>query len=148
MALPQFNSAGDLPEGIHAATIEEVIARFGTGAAQRKVVGERLQRIHELAASTQQVCRFVVFGSFVTAKAEPRDVDIMMLMNDDFDVRSVTGEAAMVFQHADADSHFGASVFWVRRSAAFGGEQSLLEHWQLKRDGGLRGIVEIVEDRE
>jgi hypothetical protein len=87
-----------------------------------------------------------VFGPFVTVKAEPRDVDIVMLMDDDFDVRSVTGEAAIVFQHAEADSHFGASVFWVRRSAVFGGEQSLLEHWQLKRDGELRGVIEIVGD--
>jgi hypothetical protein len=27
--------------------------------------------------------------------------------------------------------------------AAFGGEQAAVEFWQTKRDGGLRGIVEI-----
>jgi len=27
--------------------------------------------------------------------------------------------------------------------AAFGGEQSLIEDWQIKRDGTKRGIVEV-----
>ncbi len=45
-----------------------------------------------------------------------------------------------------ADAHFGASVFWLRRPAAFGGEQATIEFWQTRRDGRLRGIVEIVEN--
>lgn len=35
MALPEFNEFGDLPEGRHSATLDEVIARFGSGTAQR-----------------------------------------------------------------------------------------------------------------
>ena len=55
-------------------------------------------------------------------------------------------EAALVFDHSAADAHFGASVFWVRRLAAFGGEQAAVEYWQVKREGGRRGIVEITEE--
>jgi hypothetical protein len=87
----------------------------------------------------------VIFGSFVTDKVEPRDVDVVMVMDDSFDLDGVTGEAGLLFQHAVADSHFGASIFWVRRLAALGGEQAMVEYWQTKRDGRLRGIVEIVE---
>jgi len=50
------------------------------------------------------------------------------------------------FNHLAAQTHFGASVFWVRRLGCFGGEQTAIEHWQTKRDRGKRGIVEIVED--
>jgi hypothetical protein len=32
--------------------------------------------------------------------------------------------------------------------AALGGEQATIEHWQIKRDGDLRGIVEIVPEAE
>jgi hypothetical protein len=90
------------------------------------------------------VARFVVFGSFITAKDEPNDVDIALIMEDTFNLGSVLGEAALVFQHMEADAHFVASVFWTKRSGALGGEQAMIEYWQTRRDGGRRGIVEIV----
>jgi hypothetical protein len=31
MPLPAFNENGDLPEGVHKASLDEVIARFGHG---------------------------------------------------------------------------------------------------------------------
>jgi len=54
------------------------------------------------------------------------------------------GEAAVVFDHMAADTYEGASVFWVRRIAALGGEEAAIADWQLKRDGGKRGIVEVI----
>ena len=90
--------------------------------------------------------RFVVYGSFVTDKAEPNDVDVFLVMDDTFDAGKLEGESALLFDHAAADTHFGASVFWVRRSTALGGEQAMVEYWQAKRGGGQRGIIEIVED--
>jgi len=77
---PDFDSNGDLPLGIHQATITEVLQHFGTSTLQRQVVASRLERIYKLARSTGQVARFVIFGSFVTAKPAPNDVDIFMLM--------------------------------------------------------------------
>jgi hypothetical protein len=38
MPLPEFNSNGDLPEGVHLATLDEVIVRFGTSNFQRRLV--------------------------------------------------------------------------------------------------------------
>jgi hypothetical protein len=144
MTLPAFNEDGDLPPGVYRATLAEVRERFGQGSVQRCVVADRLNRLYQLVASTGQLARFVVFGSFVTAKVDPHDVDIVMLMEDAFDLASVTGETALVFQHMEADAHFGASVFWARRSGALGGEQAMVEYWQVRREGGRRGIVEIV----
>jgi hypothetical protein len=67
-------------------------------------------------------------------------------MEDTFDSRQVSGEAAIVFDHMAAQNIEGASVFWIRRMAAIGGEQATLEHWQLKRDNERRGIVEVVKN--
>ena len=64
------------------------------------------------------------------------------------DVNTLEGEPALVFDHAAADAHFGVSVFWVRRLAALGGEESMVEYWQVKRDGGQRGIMEIIEETD
>ena len=70
-------------------------------------------------------------------------MDVFLLMEDTFDIDAVVGETRLVFDHAGADTYFGASVFWSRRLAALGGEQAAIEFWQTKRNGGLRGIVEI-----
>jgi len=147
VALPAFNEEGDLPPGVYRATLSEALQRFGQAPTQRRVVAGRLDRVYRLAAATGHLARFVVFGSFVTAKPEPNDVDVILLMEETFDLAQVTGEAALVFQHMQADTHFGASVFWTRRSGALGGEQAMIEHWQTRREGGLRGIVEIVQER-
>lgn len=144
MPLPAFNAEGDLPPGVHCAKLSDALERFGIGSTQRCAVGDRLRRIYELAVSTGQLSRFVIFGSFVTASAEPNDVDVVVLMEDTFDLASVSGEAAILFSHMEAEAHFGASIFWARRSGALGGEQAMIEYWQVRRDGGQRGIVEII----
>ena len=146
-ALPAFNEEGELPPGVYRSTLSSVLERFGQGTIQRRAVADRLKRIYQLATSTGHLARFVIFGSFVTAKAEPRDVDIILIMEDAFDLTTVTGEAALVFHHMEAEAHFGASVFWTKRSGALGGEQAMIEYWQMRREGGRRGIIEIVEDR-
>jgi hypothetical protein len=144
MSLPEFNETGDLPTGVHGASLAETIARFGTGSDRRRLVARRLERIYEIASQTAHLVRFIVFGSFVTVKAEPNDVDVFMIMDDNFDMGSLVGEARLLFvDHGSAQDHFGASVFWMRRMAAIGGEQAAIEDWQIKRDGMERGILEI-----
>jgi len=54
----------------------------------------------------------------------------------------------MVFDHQTAQNVEGASVFWIRRMAAIGGEQTAVEHWQIKRDKTRRGIVEVIGDAQ
>jgi predicted nucleotidyltransferase len=147
-SLPSFGTDGDLPVGIHRVTLQQMLRRFGNGSQQRIAVAQRLERIHTIAVATCQVARFVVFGSFVTAKRDPADVDIFLLMENTFDMGQVIGEGRLLFDHASAQAHFGASVFWLRRLAALGGEEQAIAGWQIKRDGTRRGIVEIVEDQK
>ena len=143
---PAFDRNGDLPVGIYRATLTEVLEQFGTGTLQRRLVGQRLERIYTLAVSTGQVLRFAVFGSFVTAKPHPRDADVFLIMADAFDANHVRGEAAIIFDHLAVQNVEGASVFWIRRLAAMGGEHEALAYWQTKRDHTRRGIVEVISD--
>jgi hypothetical protein len=104
-------------------------------------------RLYQLALSTDHLTHFIVFGSFVTSKPEPGDVDIFLVMSDDFEVSSLRGDAAVPFgEHTAVQARLGASIFWVRRSGALGGIQNMIEGWQYKRDGSLRGIVEIIQE--
>ena len=117
---------------------------FGSGSRERTLVFLRLRRIHSIAERTGHLARFVVFGSFVTEKEIPNDVDVFIVFDDTFDASACDAETLLLLDHATADSHFGASVFWLRRPAAFGGELATIEFWQTKRNGDQRGIVEIV----
>ena len=82
----------------------------------------------------------------VTAKPEPNDVDVFLVMDELFEVSDFSGAIRLLFDHQSADGHFGASVFWVLRPVEFGGEQAMIEYWQTKRDRTLRGIVEIAKE--
>jgi len=135
-----------LPPGIHRATLAEVLERFGSGSPQRMLVGLRLERVYNVARATGHLARCVVFGSFVTAKSLPNDVDVFLLMEDTFDMAQLAGEARLLFEHAAAQTRFGASVFWLRRLAVLDDEQTTLSHWQITREGHHRGIVEIIPE--
>ncbi len=76
---PAFDDNGDLPLDIHQAIISDVLQYFGTSNLQRQIVARRLEKVYKLAQGTGRLSRFVVFGSFVTAKPEPNDVDVFML---------------------------------------------------------------------
>jgi hypothetical protein len=145
MPLPEFNSLGDLPEGVHCATFDETLARFGQGSLQRQLVTVRLSRIYELARRTGKLERFVIFGSYVTAKPDPNDVDIILVMRDDFDVADYDEQIRTLFNHLRAQDVFGASVFSVRPSTVIlESVDEFISYWQIKRDKTLRGIIEVI----
>jgi len=146
VALPPLTEDAELPQGVHPATLREVLERFGVGSTQRMTVALRLERIYRAAQASGHLARFVVFGSFVTDKSEPNDVDVFLLMEDTFDASKLEGETRLLFDHAAAQAAFGASVFWLRRLAAWEGEDTTIEYWQVKRGGDRRGIIEIIPE--
>ncbi len=109
-------------------------------------MARRLEHIYTLALETGHLARFIIFGSFVTRKPDPGDVDIFLLMEDTFDVTQLSGEVALIFDHVVTQNYEGASIFWIRRLAAFEGEEATAAYWQLKRDGSQRGIIEVIKD--
>ena len=143
---PAFDNNGDLPIGIHQATLAETLQHFGSGTPQRELIGQQLERIFFLANSTGQVARFIVFGSFVTSKPSPGDVDIFLLMEDSFDIDQAHGDAALVFDTQKTQDVLGASIFWIRKQGIIGSEQEAVEDWQIKRDDSRRGIVEVIHN--
>lgn len=141
--LPAFNERGDLPPGVHQAQWSEVGDRFGRGQV-RQMLTRTLRHIHDLASQTGHLERFLIFGSYVTAREAPGDVDVVLVMARAFSLEQAPRESRTLFSHADADARFGASVFWVRRGILPDEEiAGLLDFWQTRRDGPKRGIVEV-----
>jgi hypothetical protein len=90
----------------------------------------------ELAASSGKLLRLFVWGSFVTAKPAPKDLDILLIMGEDFEVEEMDERAGSVFDSVKARLMFEADVFWARDSI---GEEMLklwLDTYQISRDFG------------
>lgn len=144
MSLPDLTLEGELPVGVHQARIEEVIDRFGVSTERRKLAAATLKRIYELAKTTSHLDRVVVFGSFITAKPEPNDVDVILIMRDSFQLESCSADVQRLFDHERAAQELGASIFWIRPGLLILDTlDAFIEKWQMKRDGGRRGIVEV-----
>jgi hypothetical protein len=142
--LPALNSNGDLPPGIHRTTWTEVEQRFGTGSAARIGAIATLKHLHDLVVRTRCLRNFYVFGSFASRGAEPRDVDVLLIMSADFKVEAGPRESRTLFSHANAQARYGASVFWIREQMLAGAAlQEFLLAFQTRRDGTLRGILEV-----
>jgi hypothetical protein len=46
---------GELPLGLHRASLREVLDQFGVGSAQRKVLAHRLERVYRTAKATDHL---------------------------------------------------------------------------------------------
>jgi hypothetical protein len=141
--LPEFTPEGDLPIGVHAADLQEFRSRFGASTPRRLWLFGRFQVLVELAASTGKLRRVFIWGSFVTAKLVPKDVDALLIMNEDFEVERVPIAARTAFDPIRSKLLFESDVFWARASI---GEEVLrlwLETYQTTRSFGKRGIVEL-----
>jgi hypothetical protein len=103
-----------------------------------------LRRIYTLAQATGSLERFILFGSYITDKPSPNDVDIVLIMRNDFQLGTCSEEAGKLFNHLQATQEFGASIFWVRPSMlVLETVEEFVAHWQIKRDHTQRGIVEV-----
>ena len=95
--LPEFNQDGNLSEGVHRATEAEVISRFATTSARRKWLSERLRDLLKTAKSTGKLERVFLWGSFVTSKESPNDLDVLLVMAADFDLEQTPGNCRDLF---------------------------------------------------
>jgi hypothetical protein len=88
--------------------------------------------------------RLIIFGSYITTKPNPKDVDIVLVFNDDFDLTACDEETRKLLEHQKAENEFGASIFWIRPSMLILETlDQFIAYWQIKRDNTLRGIVEV-----
>ena len=142
--LPEFNQDGNLPEGIHLATEGEVFTRFATPSARRQWLGEQLRSLLALAKSTGQLARMFLWGSFVTSKEVPNDLDVLLVMDTGFVVEAVPAQAQVVFDHVQARLRFHADVFWTKASLDPQVLPLWLDTYQTGKDFTRRGIVEVI----
>lgn len=69
--IPKLEKSGNLPKGVHKATLDAVREIFGTSSAKRKWLIRNLEKIIELAKSTGSLERVIIWGSFVSNEELP-----------------------------------------------------------------------------
>ena len=81
MTLPELNADGYLDPGIYLTSLEEVLERFGTSPPTREHQGNLLRLIVESARKYPTIKRILLWGSFVSAKPEPGDLDYSIIVD-------------------------------------------------------------------
>lgn len=142
MSIPAFRPDGYLPLGVHTATELEVADRFGQSTARRLALMSRVTQWLALARAVGSL-RFLVDGSFVTAKPEPGDVDCVCWLPADFEQQFLRGkpEAVRLYQ----------MLVTRRPEELFGGFTTYRwEGWiaffsqTRETDGRRKGLVEVM----
>lgn len=77
----QLGPNGTLPPGVHDATLLEVEVQFGSSSRRRTLI-LTIRRLVHMARRCGFVREIYIDGSFVTAKPDPNDVDIVLGIDD------------------------------------------------------------------
>jgi hypothetical protein len=139
--IPAFRPDGYLPEGLHVADGAEVTFRFGSATPRRRRLVLRLRLWLELARQVG-ARRFLLDGSFVTAKPNPDDIDAVLLLPMDFQLQV----------ESDVDAALQLELMFLTRrpEELFAAEDD--EDWNewfeffsrtREVDGRRKGLVEI-----
>ena len=83
MPIPALQENGFLPPGLYLADLDEVWERFGCTSERRRMVFNRLQIFVDSARHVEALRMFIA-GSYITAKTNPRDVDVVIWAGERF----------------------------------------------------------------
>jgi len=142
LAIPKFRADGYLPEGLHLASEAEIIFRFGSPTRRRRLLTIRLRRWIELAHLVGGQ-RLLIDGSFVTAKAEPHDIDSVILLPLDFQKQLKKGiETALELEDMILTRH-PEEIFAAEDETDW---YEWIEFFSRTReaDGRRKGLVEVI----
>ena len=146
MPIPQLNTAGLLPAGIHDCALSEVRVRFGEfqGSDRRPHLFARLSELVAIMQRSGLFESLLVDGSFVTAKPAPNDVDLVAVLRlgHDFERDLPMSEYALV-SRALLRRRFGFDVVVAERDG--GVYQAYVDFFSRVREApGLRkGMLRV-----
>jgi len=107
MPLPDLDTDGLLPPGIHAASLSEVRARFGVGSPARERQVGLLEQAVEAAKRYPTIKRVLVWGSFASDKQEPNDLDYSVVVSVRHDFTMIASEHNRFFVPFEARLFYG-----------------------------------------
>ena len=136
--LPEFDAFGNLPPGVHWATWDVLVERFG-GNAHRQALVAGLRRV--LIALQAAGCDTAyVNGSFVTAREDPGDYDLCWDVGDRVDPK-LLDPVLLPGRRREAKEKYLGDILPNMPMNPTG--STVLQFFQQDEDGRLKGIVAI-----
>lgn len=138
--IPEFNPDGNLLPGVHWATWQEFMERFGTTPRRQQLLKGLKSAIDSLSKAGCQV--IYIDGSFVTEKENPNDFDGC------WDIKGVDPELLDPIllnfdnKREKQKAKYQGELFptsWI----ADGAGKTYLDFFQIDRNGNPKGIVAI-----
>ena len=142
--IPEFGPGGLLPPGLHGTSLAEVRVRFGGGSERRVGLFLLLTQVVEAAAFYPTIKRVLVWGSFVTAKAEPNDLDYSLVVSVEHDHRHIAPEHRRFLVPFEARQFYGVDKrYLVIQDFPLAEYAELMDFLTNTRRQGPCGVVEI-----
>ena len=147
MPIPSLDEHGFLPVGVHDCTLDEVRVRFGSfhGNEQRPNLFRKLQALIGELRSTRFAHCLLVDGSFVTAKPDPNDIDLVLVLPFAHDVTAdLTPAQYNLVSRRRVQKRFGFDIVAVREST-IEYEEAVAFFEQVRHEPALqKGILRLL----
>jgi predicted nucleotidyltransferase len=125
------------------ASLDDLKIRFGTGIPRRQFLFRQLEIVIDQLLITRSVKQIYLFGSFVSGKASPNDVDLLVVMNAGFSTTQLGGKVLELFQHDVCRIRYDADLFWVTEAVGHARIEDLLEVFSRDREGQAQSVIEV-----
>jgi hypothetical protein len=142
--LPNFTAEGYLPPGIHAASLREVQVHFGHGSPTRQLQIGLTEQIVETGRHYASIKRVLLWGSFVTDKPEPADLDYSIVVSVNHHRTPIAANHRRFFVPLDARQFYGIDRnYLVIPDFPLDYYIEKLDFFCRNREGLACGIIEI-----
>ena len=144
--IPPFNENGFLPDGLHDCTLQQAAERFGTfqSSDRRPELWARFTEFMREAKACQLMEAVLLDGSFVTAKPDPNDLDLVLVVaaSHDFSADLPPAQYNLLAQQR-VRRRFGFDIVVVKNGSG-NLEQAIAFFQQVKQRPGMKkGILRI-----
>ena len=125
------------------ASLDDLRIRFGTSTPRRQFLFRQVEIIIDQLLVTRSLKQVYLFGSFVSGKASPNDVDLLVVMKADFSTTQLIGKVSELFQHDVCRIRYHADLFWVTEAVGNDRIEDLLEVFSRDREGRAQSVIEV-----
>ena len=143
MAIPPFRDDGWLPVGHHPATWEEVAARFqGAAGSRRAALTAKLLAFRDALRICQVTGTVLLNGSYVSARAEPGDFDILLIAQPEIqEMKSRDARLAVLLDAQEVERLYECSLFYVPSDSD--ALDDIITLWDVTEDEVPKGSIEV-----
>lgn len=142
MPIPDFREDGWLPPGRYAITRKELIAFFGgEPGSGRELLTQKLLNWSDAVRNLGVRGTLLLGGSYISAKPEPRDFDMLLIAQPDIQALKDLAPALALLLDAQRAEQNGYSLFFIPSNSPQ--IETICTMWNETKSGVPRGIVEV-----